>query len=413
MGKKKAPATFEVTIEKLVYGGAGFAHHKGKAVFVPYSVPGDRLVVRSVDEKKSFVRAEIVRVVKPGEGRIRPACAYFEKCGGCHWQQLDYTRQVEAKRQILEEIIRHRFPPTRELRIAMRACPQPFAYRSRARVQVRGAGEAASIGFFRAGSHMVENIEKCPLFRNSLNEALASLRQFKIKVDTDSRLQEMDMACSEEEDSWATARTDPVTDEGITPLLGTRRREDVILRRKVGDFTYDVTASVFFQANDFMVTELVKVVQNLIKGVHAQRALDLFAGVGLFSLPLATKFDSVVAVENSSSASRLCSRNARNSGVGNIESVCADVSTWLESQHKSLFDLIVLDPPRAGAGTDVMNQISKLAPEVIIYVSCDPQTLTRDLAAISPRDYGICDVVGLDMFPQTYHFETVVRLEKN
>jgi tRNA/tmRNA/rRNA uracil-C5-methylase (TrmA/RlmC/RlmD family) len=251
------------------------------------------------------------------------------------------------------------------------------------------------------------------LFRDSLNEALRSLRQFKIKVDADSKPKEMDMACSEEENTWATAHTGTVADEGITTLLGTQRREEVILKRKVGRFVYSVTASVFFQANDFMVAELVELVQRMVKGTKQGRALDLFAGVGLFSLPLASRFAGVVAVENSPSASRLCSRNVRDSGFGNIETVCADARDWLKSQKKCSFDLIVLDPPRMGAGTDVMKQIAGLSPRDIVYISCDPQTLIRDLAVISPGEYEISQVEGLDMFPQTYHFETVVSLKKN
>jgi 23S rRNA (uracil1939-C5)-methyltransferase len=413
MRTEKAAETFEVMIEKLVYGGAGFAHYEGKVVFVPFSVPGDRLVVQKAEEKKSFIRAGIVRILKPGMGRVQPLCPHFERCGGCHWQQLDYTDQVEAKRQILEEIFHHRFPQTRAIPIPMSACPRPFAYRSRARVQLRGTGEKATIGFFRPGSHLVEDIESCPLLRDSLNEALSSLRQFKIKVDTDSKPKEMDIACSEEEDTWATARTSPVPDEGITTLLGTRRREEVVLKRKVGRFVYSVNASVFFQANDFMVAELVELVQGIVKGKKQGRALDLFAGVGLFSLPLACRFAGVVAVENSPSASRLCARNIKDSGLGNIETVCADVRDILKSQKESAFDLIVLDPPRMGAGTDVMKQILRLSPKDIVYVSCDPQTLVRDLAVISPGEYGISLVQGLDMFPQTYHFETVVHLRKN
>ena len=152
----------------------GLAHHKGKVVFVPFSAPGDRLLVRPAEEKRTFVRAEIVRLLKAGSGRVDPVCAHFAKCGGCHWQQLEYSHQVRAKRQILEEIFHHRFPQTRELPITMKACAQPLAYRSRARVQMRGAGSGASIGFFRCGSHSVEDVESCPLFRGSLNEALSS-----------------------------------------------------------------------------------------------------------------------------------------------------------------------------------------------------------------------------------------------
>ncbi len=413
----KSSGSFEITIEKLVYGGAGFARHEGKVVFVQFSVPGDRLLVRAVEEKKTFIRAEIVEILKPGKGRIVPMCPHFEKCGGCHWQQLEYRRQAEAKRLILEEAFHHRFPQTLDLPIDMLACPQPFGYRSRARIQLRGAGQRASVGFFRPGSHNVEDVENCPLFRDSLNEALSAVRQFKLKVDTETRPQEMDLACSEEENTWATAYSDmPSAQEGITPLFGTRGGNDVILRRKVGEYVYAITASAFFQANDFMISELVSRVCDAAATAGSGAVLDLFSGAGLFSLPLARHFSAVTAVENSPGSTRLCLRNVSGAKLQNIQVVCADVSEWLQSQldsHPHSYDLIVLDPPRAGAGPEVMRQIVKLAPPKIVYVSCDPQTLVRDLAAISPAEYAITQVEGLDLFPQTYHFETIVQLVRN
>lgn len=407
-----APA-FRTTIEKLVYGGDGLGRHRKKVTFVPFTVPGDRLMVRPVEEKKTFIRAEIVRILKAGTGRVQPPCPYFGRCGGCQWQHIEYTAQVEAKRRMLEDIFHHRFPPTRELPIAMRACPQPFAYRSRARVQMRGCGPAASVGFYRRGSHAVEDVENCPLFRPALNEALGSLRQFKLKVDTDPAPREMDMACSEEEDSWATEPIGPQSQEGISTLLGKRRDEGLLLGRRIGEFRYLTSAAVFFQTNDFMAAELVALVREAARNAGRGSAVDLYAGVGLFSLPLALQFSRVFAVENSPAACRLCASNAASAGLAHVQAVCADVSDWIRSGESSLPalpDLVVLDPPRAGAGTGVMEQIQKLAPRTIIYVSCDPQTLSRDIARISPRRYRIDLVEGLDLFPQTFHFETVVRL---
>ncbi len=412
----RTPKAFEVTIEKLVYGGAGLGRHEGKVVFVPFSVPGDRLLVRPVEEKKTFLRADVVRILKPGRGRATPECRYFEKCGGCQWQHIDYAGQIEAKRKILEESFYHRFPQTRDLPIIMRGCPHPYGYRSRARMQLRGLGSKAVVGFYRCGSHGVEDIESCPLFRPALNEALSSLRQFKLKVDIDPEPREMDLACSQEEDAWATERVGAEDSTGATPLLGTRKGTEVILKRRIGEFTYSVTASTFFQANDFMVPELIALVRESAMGAGRNVALDLFAGVGLFSLPLARQFARVIAVENSSSAIRLCSLNASSAGLANLRAACADVAAWMKSEGasgKQDFDLIVLDPPRTGAGIDVMEKIREWAPAMVIYVSCDPQTLVRDLAALSPRSYRIDVVEGLDMFPQTFHFETVVRLIRN
>ena len=404
---------FDVTVEKLVYGGLGFARHQGKVIFIPFSVPGDRLKVRAVEEKKTFVRAEIIKILKSGKGRVQPPCPHFGVCGGCQLQQMDYGLQVDAKGKILQEIFHHRFPETRDLVIAMHACPQPLRYRSRARVQMRGCGPKAAVGFYRHRSHAVEDVEHCPLFRDSLNEALSALRQYRIKVETEAAAQEMDVACSEEEGTWATAHTGSDVNEGAAPFLGTRRIEDVILRRNVGDFLYMVTATAFFQANDFVLPQLITVVKDLAQIGRHNAALDLFSGVGLFSLPLARIFEKVVAVESSKASCGLCISNAAAMGYGNIQTVCADAAAWMNSETASgscVFDLVVLDPPRTGAGGAVMESIRKCEPETIIYVSCDPQTMSRDIAALSPHDYRIDFIQGLDMFPQTYHFETVARL---
>jgi 23S rRNA (uracil1939-C5)-methyltransferase len=401
--------TFKITIDSLVYGGAGLGRHEGKVVFVPFSVPGDQLLVRPVEEKKKFTRAEIVQILKPGPGRVAPICPHFMKCGGCSWQQLEYLHQVEAKRKILEQMLHHRFPDTRELPISLKACPQPFGYRSRARIQLRGTGDKSSVGFFRCGSHTVEDVESCPLLRPSLNEALGSVRQFKYKVDVAGR-QEMEIACSEEEDSWATVPVGSDINEGVSAFIGTGKREEVLLHRRIGEFRYSFTAPVFFQANDFMVAELISLVRAAAQDAGSNSVLDLFAGVGLFTLPLALQFKQVLAVENSRAACRLCSMNASEAKLSNIQVYCSDVFQWMNSAGSiSAPDLVLLDPPRTGAGTEVMGKIRELSPTTIIYVSCDPQTLCRDIAELSTV-YTMDLAEGLDMFPQTYHFETVVRL---
>jgi 23S rRNA (uracil1939-C5)-methyltransferase len=404
--------TFKITIDNLVYGGSGLGRHEGKVVFVPFSVPGDQLLVRLVEEKKKFARAEIVRILRPGPSRVAPLCSHFMKCGGCQWQQLEYSNQVEAKRKILEEMLHHRFPETRELPISLKASPQPYGYRSRARIQLRGTGDKSSVGFFRCGSHTVEDVESCPLLRPSLNKALGSVRQFKYKVDRGGR-HEMDIACSEADDFWTTVHAGSNIDEEISSYIGTGKPEELLLHRSIGEFRYSVTAPVFFQANDFMVGELVSLVRASAKNAGCNSAVDLFAGVGLFTLPLALQFRKVLAVENSRAACRLCSTNASEAKLSNIQLSCSDVFEWMNSAGSiSDLDLVLLDPPRTGAGTEVIGKIRELSPRTIIYVSCDPQTLCRDIAELSTV-YTIDLAEGLDMFPQTYHFETVVRLIKN
>jgi 23S rRNA (uracil1939-C5)-methyltransferase len=407
----------EIEIEKLIYGGDGLSRHQGKVVFVPYSAPGDRLLIRSVLEKKNYIRGEIVKILLKGPGRSNPICPHFGKCGGCQWQHLDYPQQLHGKEQILREIFHHRFPYTQNLPISITACPTPFAYRSRARVQIRNSNSGTSVGFFRSGSHTVEAIEFCPLLRAPLNRALHSLRLAQSDAGISGDVMECDIAGSYEEDLWTAA---PAGDAGKTkntrPLPEDKAREkEVVLKRKVGGFLYRIAASVFFQANDFLISELVRLVREMAEGTRTDVALDLFAGVGLFTLPLSGHFKSVIAVENSPPASRFCRDNAWNAGIGNVQIVCAGVAQWMESIRPATLgkiDLILLDPPRSGAGTMVMEQIRALSPQTILYVSCDPQTLSRDLSCIPFEEYRIDRIIGLDMFPQTYHFETVVRLTR-
>jgi 23S rRNA (uracil1939-C5)-methyltransferase len=406
---------FEIGIEKLIYGGDGLGRHQGKVVFVPYSAPGDRLLIRSVREKKNYTRGEIVKILLKGPGRSDPICPHFGKCGGCQWQHLEYPQQLQGKEQILREIFHHRFPYTQNLPISMTACPTPYAYRSRARVQIRKSNSGTSVGFFRSGSHTVEAIESCPLLRDPLNRALHSLRQSQSDTGISKDVLEYDIASSYEEGLWTAT---PVRDAGKAknmrlPPKDKARKKEVVLKRKVGDFHYRNAASVFFQANDFLISELVRLVHELAEGTQPDVALDLFAGVGLFTLPLSGLFKSVIAIESSLQASQFCRDNSWKAGIGNIQIVCADVAQWIGSirpETLGKIDLILLDPPRAGAGTMVMEQIRTLSPRTILYVSCDPQTLSRDLCCIPCQEYRIDRIEGLDMFPQTYHFETVVRL---
>lgn len=401
--------TFELKIEKLIYGGYGLGRHRGKVVFVPFSAPGDRLLVKAVEEKKTFTRAVIVKLLEPGPGRVEPGCRYFGSCGGCQWQHLEYARQVDAKRKILEEIFHHRFPGTKDLLIGMKACTRDYGYRSRARLQVTGSGPAAKIGFFRFQSHEVQDIHFCPLLQPTLNAALESIRDSEKATAAGSGPSEQEIACVEETETWSSARV-PAHSEDF------QNHDAPALQRRVGEYRYGVSPAAFFQANDFMLTELVQTVLQLADPVSRHSALDLFCGVGLFTLPLARRFETVRGIDSSRLACDLARSNASAAGLQNIQITCEDVAGWMESLRRSSsrsFDLIVLDPSRAGAGPEVMNRSRGCAPEMILYVSCDPQTLARDLASIPGREYRIDYIQGLDLFPQTYHFEAVVRLTKH
>lgn len=409
--------TFEIRIEKLIYGGYGLGRRRGKVVFVPFSAPGDRLLVKTVEEKKTFTRAAIVKLLEPGPGRVEPPCQYFGSCGGCQWQHLEYAQQVDAKRKILEEIFHHRFPGTKDLLIGMKACTRDYGYRSRARLQARGSGLARKVGFFRFQSHEVQDIHFCPLLQPTLNTALASIRDSRQRSVAPSGPCQLEITCVEDTKSWEAARVTGDLDEDLSGQSRAVQGHDApVLQRRVGEYRYTVSPAAFFQANDFMLTELVASVMELAEGASNRSALDLFCGVGLFTLPLARRFEDVLGIDNSRLACDLAQTNAAAAGFQNVRISCESVAGWMPASGPGSspeFDLVVLDPPRTGAGPEVMNRIRECAPKTIIYVSCDPQTLIRDLASIPAREYRIDYIQGLDLFPQTYHFETIVGLNRH
>ncbi len=407
---------YEIRIEKLVYGGEGLGHHHGKVVFVPFSAPGDRLVVRDRRARKGYSRADILEVLESGSVRRPPFCQYFQRCGGCHWQHLPYSWQVEAKRSILEEIFNHRFPETRDLLISIHASAAEYGYRSRARLQIQKSSKGYSVGFHRPRSHAVEDILSCPLFRPALNAALGAIRERFRAAATHSAPTCIEIACSQETQTWTSAVYEPAEERGGRRCTGKRDTvERDILYRNVRGLQYAVSASAFFQANDFLLPDLVASVVELAKESEARSAVDLYCGVGLFTLPLALVMDRVTAVENSAIAGDLCAENALQNGLVNIDAIQANVGDWLQSRDQRPGEgaqLVLLNPPRAGAGSEVIRSLASLKPPTIIYVSCDPLTLARDLATLREHQYRLDFVEGFDLFPQTYHFETVVRLRR-
>ncbi len=418
MRSRNPSSQFELTIDKVVYGGAGMGRHEGKVVFVPFAAPGDRVLVRAVEQKKSYMRAEIVRSIEDGPGKTVPGCPHFGRCGGCQWQHLEYDRQLEIKRGILEETIHHRFPESRHLKPRVLACPQPYEYRSRARLQLRGFGPESSVGFYRHDSHAVEDIQFCPLLQPVLNEGLKTVREARASGTSNPAAQQVELAGSQEDQKWGAVETTSDTEEDFSDLGKPELTPmgEPLLRRRAGSFQYLVSPAVFFQANALMIERLVSCVMNSVDSPAPEQALDLYAGVGLFTLPLAGRYKSVVAVECSPESHRLCEQNILAAGLDNARAVCSDANAWMRALHSVSspgFDLVVLNPPRAGAGRTIMELLGEWVPETIIYVSCDPQTLCRDVAFLPARHYIIDFVEGLDLFPQTYHFETVMRLRRD
>jgi 23S rRNA (uracil1939-C5)-methyltransferase len=432
----------DITIEKLIYGGDGLAHHEGSTVFVPFVLPAERVAVEAVEQKKKFVRGRVGRILQAAPERVAARCPHFGICGGCDYQHIPYEAQLRFKAEILRETLRRIGKIEWAGEITTHGSP-PWAYRNRAQWKVRplenSGDEAASetgadggaklgIGYFRANSTALCAVEDCsiisPLLLKSLlslRAALAAgalprgLREIEAFVDAaDAKLLLTATFAGFPSRAAEHAETFRKTVPEIASLLFHDPSHDRMelygpgfVEYTAGGISYRVGHFSFFQVNRFLVEELAREVVEREEG--GRLAIDLFAGVGLFSVPLAKKLARVLAVESNPAAARDLETNMR--GQGSIEVRSAEVEQFLK-RNKERPELVVLDPPRAGMTPESVERVCKLRPERITYVSCEPPTLARDLVLFGKAGYECTDVHLFDLFPQTFHMETVVRLRR-
>lgn len=394
----------EVRIEKLLYGGDGLARTEGKVVMAPFVAPGELVEVQILKEHPSRLEAKLARVVEPSEQRVEPRCSVFERCGGCHFQHLSYEAQLEAKRVMLIESLARIGGITLDAPIATIA-GEPWHYRNRAQLHFDGG----KIGFHAAGSNRLVEISSCPISSPKLNEAIAALRQMRreprfpkflhaVELFTDEKLVQMNVLAAAKPVAkaffeWAAER-----------IPGANRPA---LDYAVAGQKFRVSHQSFFQVNRFLIEPLVEAA---LRDAEGYQALDLYAGVGLFTLPLTQRFSrKVTAVEVVKSASADLIFNLERAGR-DAAVVQQPVEMFLDA-HRERPDFCLADPPRAGLGKDAVQQLLRIHPRRLTIVSCDPTTLARDLKALIAGGYSLIDVTLVDLFPQTYHLESVVRLE--
>jgi 23S rRNA (uracil1939-C5)-methyltransferase len=403
--------TFEVEIERLLPGGVGLAHAEGLTLLVSLAAPGDvlRVSIDRVQGKVGF--ASIVEILNPSPTRVEPPCPYFGRCGGCDFQQLTYQAQLYAKVEIIRDCL-HRIakiedPPE----VPITPSPNQWRYRARANWQVDSL--AKLLGYFERGSNRVCDVEYCGVLVPELQETLEKVRSVIVSETDVQPLRNVDSVAG---------------DEGVSvapPLAGFKT--DVVSRR-IGNETYYFSAEAFFQVNHELLEPLVT---EAIGDVKGQTAIDLFCGVGLFTLPLARRFERVTGVEAHQPATDFARRNLefaqrgssptiregvhnelKSAHLGSAEIVTARVGDWLNQHARSLgaVDFLLLDPPRTGCENKDIAGILALRPAQISYVSCDPATLARDLKKLIAAGYSLDSIAAFDMFPQTHHVETVSRL---
>ena len=378
----------DVRVEKIVPRGYGIAFAEGLTILVALAAPGDELTVRLMEVKKRLAFAEIVNVNVPSPQRQTPPCRYFGECGGCDFQQLTYEAQLGAKVDIIRDSLQ-RIGKIEMGEIQMIASP-PLEYRSRVRWQVDGTNRR--FGYFKRGSHEVIDVERCPKITPEMNATLAELRS-SLNYDLIDHL-EIAAVSGDDEVSIASSKADE------TPKEVTWRS---------GGETYTYTAQTFFQANKFLIPQVIGTAVGDSKGGIA---FDLYSGVGLFTLPLARRFKTVLAVEEHPAASAMCRRNLDHADLGNAKAVTRGVKEFLADNRTREVDFVLLDPPRVGTEKGVIKMLTKLRPRQISYVSCDPSILARDLRELLDAGYQIESITALDRFPQTHHVETVARLKR-
>jgi 23S rRNA (uracil1939-C5)-methyltransferase len=390
-------------IEKLVYQGDGLARLDGQVVLVPFVLPGEQVSVITKRVKNGLLRGSSPNVSKPSPHREIPRCEYFANCGGCHYQHAQYAFELEQKRAILRETLQRLGSITFENDIHVISA-EPWYYRNRIQLHFSDGGS----GLRKAESHELCAITHCEISSPVLNEVIAKLQWAAKQPAWPGFLRSLEMFTNETELQLNVV-------DSVRPVAARFFRwcgtflpglAQGAIEYSATGHTFRISRGSFFQVNRFLIDPLVKEVSSENEGAAA---VDLYAGVGLFSLALGARFHTVTAVERGGPAYRDLEWNAKGSGT-NIRTVNASAEDFLRELTDTP-DLIVADPPRAGLGRDATAELLRVAAPKLTMVSCDPATLARDLRNLVAA-YRIQRLTLIDLFPRTYHFETVAHLER-
>jgi 23S rRNA (uracil1939-C5)-methyltransferase len=421
-----------LNIEKLIYGGDGLArlpaddHGRGKAVFVPFVLGGERIEAALIEEKSGFARAQAAAIADPSPHRVQPPCPHFSRCGGCHYQHASYDHQLEIKKEILRENLRRIAKLEIDCEIQVHPSP-PWNYRNRSRLQVQ-ARPAFAAGYFKFASHELLPVEQCPISSPMINRGIAALwqagragkvvegvREVEFFANADDTKLLLELLCAPEARraavrAWAEELCAAMPEiAGVVAFREPQKGvQEPLAAVGAPELTYQtktaacrVSAGAFFQTNRFLTDELINVVT---AGRSGELALDLYAGVGLFSTALACNFRHIVSVESSQTAASDLQYNLPVNG----KAVQATAEQYLTKAPEP--DLVVVDPPRSGLGDPVARALASAGTPRVTYVSCDPATLARDLVPLQAAGYRVEEVHLVDLFPQTYHLESVMQL---
>ncbi|HTX77766.1 MAG TPA: TRAM domain-containing protein, partial [Terracidiphilus sp.] len=428
-GAASGPARV-VEIEKPVYGGSFLARDEGKAIFVPLVLPGERARVDIVEDRASrgYAKAELLEVIAQAPERAVPRCPHFGPCGGCNYQHAAHEAQLRIKQQVLRETLeRSGVKPPDEIAVL---AGEPWQYRNRIRVAFDAEGNA---GYRGRRSHQVVPIRECPIAAPVLVETALAAAELCKRFAPRSRPAELALFCDAEGESilastFADARARvPLTDyfDALMSQVPAVKGEELIeqhgeqarpialagaasLTYRAGGFPYRVDHGAFFQVNRWLIDRLIECV---LANHRGKLAWDLYAGVGLFARQLSERFERVIAVESAPAATEALAANLVGSAGAAIALPALEFLRRNAGGPRP--DLIVVDPPRTGLGQELVSIIGRIAARSLVYVSCDPATLARDLRGLIADGYAIESVTLVDLFPQTFHLESVVHLRRS
>jgi tRNA/tmRNA/rRNA uracil-C5-methylase (TrmA/RlmC/RlmD family) len=363
-----------LTIHDLAFGGEGVGRIDDFVVFVPFVIVGETVEVEITEVKKNFARAKLLRVVTPSPERVTPECRYFTQCGGCQYQHIGYAAQLRFKHKQIADLFERFGKIARELVAPVIPCPSPYGYRNRImiRSQWNGPAKKLEIGFIRADNNFVVDIEECKIAEPVLNEQIKEVR------------------------------ANPPPKGGIKVVL------------RVQPENWNVPESSFFQNNFFLLPKLVETVRDFLKAGGAKHLVDLYCGVGFFGIETADVVESFVGVESDQLAIKAARKNAETRNIKNGEFIAAQVEDILPELLQKFSPertAVILDPPRKGCWPETLRLLRETRPAQIIYVSCHPATMARDLNILCAEGvFELARVQPLDMFPQTQHVECVADL---
>ncbi len=417
-----------INIEKIVYNGYGLARKDGKTYFVPYVLPEEEVIIKEYQQKKDYIIAYPENIIKPSPNRIEPLCKYFTNCGGCDFLHTTYEYQLSLKKDILIDQLKRIGKIETEIEKIIPSL-NPFNYRNR--VQLKFDGK--HLGFYKRDSHEVVDIDSCLITKEDINKIIYPLKKFLFKYaispnqiqifsnKKDEKLLKLtfsdssqianiihDLTLYKEEIDEKIKGIGFYIKEDRVILLG----EDIIFEN-VKDYKFRISMDSFFQINIFQVENLIDEVVNEFKDNSYKKVVDFYCGVGTLTIPVSKYVKNALGIESNPEAVQDAKANIKHNKLSNVKFLKAKTEKGLKYTKDFMPDVVIFDPPRSGLNKNIINEISEIKSiEKIIYVSCEPSTLARDLKDFINKGFKLKHVKLLDMFSQTYHIESIVVLKR-